>query len=183
MQYSLTDLLLFFIIYGFGGFLLECSFRTIINKDLTISGGFLTNYFCPLYGLCAIVIVQIFTICEISLESRFTALLAATISSMAAVTFLEYIVGFILDKVFNHKLWDYSKNPLNFHSYICLEFSLMWGIVAIVLSSFVHPIIEIAFMPIPEAIKYFSVCFIVSILIVNSSYNMRKYYHLNEIRL
>lgn len=183
MQYNLNDILLFFLIYGFIGFVLESSFRTIITKNLTISGGFLTNYFCPLYGLCAIVIIQLFTLCEISIENRFTVLLTATIGSIIAVTFFEYIVGFTLDRVFNHKLWDYSQNQFNLHSYICLEFSLMWGIVAIILSSFIHPIIEIAVMTIPEVIKYFTVSIISSILFVNSSYNMRKYYHIHDVRL
>ena len=183
MQYSLTNLLMFFIIYGFGGFLLESSFGSIINKRLTIRGGFLTNYFCPLYGLCAIVIIQIFTICEISLSYRFTALLTATISSIVAVTFLEYATGLALDRFFHHKMWDYSQNLFNLHSYICLEFSLMWGIVAIILSSFIHPVIEVAVMAIPESIKYFSISIIFAILVLNSSFNMRKYYHFHNIRL
>lgn len=183
MQYNLTDIILFFLIYGFMGFILESSFRTIITKNLTISGGFLTNYFCPLYGLCAILIIQIFTICEISIENRFAILITATTGSIITVTFFEYIVGFTLDRVFNHKLWDYSQNPLNLHSYICLEFSLLWGIVSIILSSFIHPLIEITVMTIPDVIKYFTACIISAVLFVNSSYNMRKYYHIHDVRL
>jgi len=182
MQYSLIDLLLFFLIYGFGGFLLESSFGTAIKKRLTIRGGFLTNYFCPLYGLCGVVIIQIFTICEITFANRFTALLTATISSILSVTFLEYVTGLTLDRFFHHKMWDYSQNLFNLHSYICLEFSLIWGIVAIILSSFLHPIIEVTVMSIPETIEYFSVSFAFAILIVNSSYNMRKYYNFHNIR-
>lgn len=183
MRYGLVDLLLFFLIYGFLGFLLESIFRTIVNKSLTISRGVLTAYFCPLYGLCAIVIIQTFTLCEISIASRFASLLTATICSIAIVTIFEYIVGFTLDRVFNHKLWDYSQNPLNFHSYICLEFSLMWGILAIILSSFIHPIIEITVMILPNAIKYFSAFFISTALIIDSSYNMRKYYNIHDAKL
>lgn len=183
MQYSLIYLIMFFLIYGFGGFVLESIFGTIINKRKTRREGFLTNYFCPLYGLCGIVIIQLFTISEISLSNRFIALLSATISSIVAVTFFEYIVGFTLDKIFHHKMWDYSNNYFNLHSYICLEFSLMWGVVAIILSSFIHPIIEIIVLSIPETIAYFIVSLSVSIIIINSSYNLRKFFHFRNIRL
>lgn len=183
MQYSLTYLLIFFLIYGFGGFVLESSFGSIINKKSTRREGFITNYFCPLYGLCGIVIIQIFTICEIAFTNKFTALLIATIGSILAVTFLEYITGFTLDKFFHHKMWDYSKNLFNLHSYICLEFSLIWGIVAIILSNFLHPIIEMIVMAIPETIVYFSVYLSYAILVINSSYNVRKNYHLHNIKL
>jgi uncharacterized membrane protein len=174
---------MFFLIYGFGGFVLENIFGTIINKKKTRREGFLTNYFCPLYGLCGIVIIQLFTICDISFSNRFIALLAATISSITAVTFFEYVVGFTLDKIFHHKMWDYTENYFNLHSYICLEFSLIWGIIAITLSSFIHPIIEILVLAIPETINYFIVAFTLSLILINSSYNMRKNYHFHNFRL
>jgi uncharacterized membrane protein len=183
MQYSITDLLMFFIIYGFLGFVLESSFRSLVTKSLTIGEGFLTNYFCPLYGFCAIIIVQIYTACDIAIEGRFTILFTATIGSIIAVTVIEYIVGLILDKVFNHKLWDYSQNPLNLKSYICLEFSLMWGIAAIILSSFIHPVIEVVFMALPEVIKQYFILFISAILIINASHNTIKHHYFRNIRI
>lgn len=183
MQYSSHDLLIFFLIYGFAGFILESSFRSITNKNLTIRGGFLTNYFCPLYGFCGIIIIQIFTVCDISFANRFTALFTATLSSIIAVTFLEYVTGFTFDRFLHLKMWDYSQNQFNLHSYVCLEFSLIWGIVAILLSSFIHPIIEVAVMAMPKAIKILSISLIFVILVINSSFNIRRYNHLNDIRL
>lgn len=183
MQYEFTELLLFFLIYGFLGFVLESLYKTYVNKNLTLSSGFLTEYFCPLYGICAIVITQIFTLCEISIGNRFISLFSATLVSIISVTFFEYITGFFLDRVFNHKMWDYSQNQYNLHSYICLEFSLMWGIVAIVLSGFLHPLIEIAVLSMMPEIKYFTVCIISGALFVNSSFNLKKYYHIHDVKL
>jgi uncharacterized membrane protein len=93
------------------------------------------------------------------------------------------VVGFTLDKIFHHKMWDYTENYFNLHSYICLEFSLIWGIIAITLSSFIHPIIEILVLAIPETINYFIVAFTLSLILINSSYNMRKNYHFHNFRL
>lgn len=183
MQYDLINLLMFFLIYGYGGFILETVFRSIVEREVIISRGFLTNMFCPLYGVSAIVIVQIFTLSEITINSRLASLIISTIGSIIAVTFLEYATGSILDKVFHQKLWDYSDLPFNLHSYICLDFSLMWGIVAIILASVIHPLTEIAVYAIPETIKITFLFFSFSILFINASFNMRKIYHMDSIKL
>lgn len=183
MQYDLINMLVFFLIYGFFGFLLETVFRSIVEREVIISRGFLTNLFCPLYGISGIVIVLIFTLSEITFSSRLAALIIATIGSISAVTFLEYVTGRILDRVFHHKMWDYSHLPCNLHSYVCLDFSLMWGIVAIILASVIHPLMEIAVYALPETTKLIFLYFSFSILITNASYNMRRIYHLNLIKL
>lgn len=183
MQYDLINMLMFFLIYGFLGFLLETVFRSIVDRKKIISRGFLTNLFCPLYGISGIVVVQIFTWSEITMDSRLTALIIATIGSILAVTILEYTTGRVLDRVFHFKLWDYSQYPFNLHSYICLDFSLMWGIVSIILASVIHPLMEITVYAIPDTSKLIFLYFAFSILITNASYNARRMYHLNLIKL
>ena len=42
-------------------------------------------------------------------------------------TAVELVAGWLLDVCFHARWWDYSNKPLNFHGYICLEFSLIWG--------------------------------------------------------
>lgn len=183
MQYDYINIEMFFLIYGFLGFLLETIFKSIVGKRVVISKGFLTNLFCPLYGICGIVIVLIFTLCEITFNSRLSSLIIATLGSMTAVTALEYMTGKTLDRVFHHKMWDYSHLPFNLHSYVCLDFSLLWGITSIITASIIHPLIEIAIFAIPEAYKLIFLYFAFSSLIINASYNLRRIYHLNLIRL
>ncbi len=182
MQYDLINVTVFFFIYGFFGFLLETIFRSIVSKEIYISRGFLTNYFCPLYGLCGVIIVMIFTLSEITMN-RLSGLIFATISSIVAVTVLEYATGRILDRVFHCKLWDYGDLPFNLHSYVCLDFSLAWGIVALILANIIHPLMEIAVYTIPDATKLIIAYLVFSVLFVNASYNMRRMYHLNLIKL
>lgn len=183
MQYDLINMLMFFLLYGFGGFLLETVFRSLVERKTYVSRGFLTNLFCPLYGICGIVIVQIFTLSEITINSRLVSLILATLGSMVAVTLLEYITGRVLDRKFNIKLWDYSHLPLNLHSYICLDFSLMWGIVAIILANIIHPLTEMFVYAIPETTKLILIYLASSTLIVNASYNMRRINHSHLIKL
>lgn len=183
MQYDMFNFLLFFIIYGFLGFLGETIFRSIVEKKLFISRGFLTNGFCPLYGICGILIVEIFNMSELIISSSLCALIWATIVSIALVTLLEYITGRVLDRVFHYKLWDYSKYPLNLHSYICLEFSLLWGILAIILANFIHPVMEVLVYAITYEIRTFISVLVLSVLFVNASYNLRQRYNLDIIKL
>jgi len=183
MQYDYINVAMFFLIYGFSGFLMETVFRSIVEKKTIISRGFLTNLFCPLYGICGIVIILIFTLCEITFNSRLASLIIATLGSITAVTALEYVTGRVLDRVFHRKMWDYSHLPFNLHSYVCLDFSLLWGIISIITACMVHPLIEITVFAIPETYKLIFLYFIFSVLIINASYNMRKMYHLDLIRL
>lgn len=183
MNYSLVDSFVFFFIYGFLGFLLETIFRSLVEKKKVVSRGFLTNMFCPLYGLCGILIIEVFTLSEVLIYSRFLELIVGTVLSIILVSFMEYSTGRLLDKVFHHKMWDYSHLPFNLHSYICLDFSLMWGILAIILSSIINPVIEIFVFNIPQAYKMAFIYIVSSILYVNATYNIRKFYNLEVIRL
>ena len=50
----------------------------------------------------------------------------------AIITLSELIVGTI-DRLYLHlNMWDYSNLPFNYNGVICLEFSLLWIIMAVV---------------------------------------------------
>lgn len=183
MHYDAINFLLFFLIYGFLGFLLETVFRSLADGKLYISRGFLTRGFCPLYGICAILILEIYTLCELTYKGTLTILIIATGASMSLVTLLEYISGRMLDRVFHFKLWDYSSNPLNLHSYICLEFSLVWGILALLLTYFVNPVMEVLIYAIPYNIRTIIAISLLSAVFVDASYEARQRYKLNVINL
>lgn len=176
MQYDAMNFILFFLIYGFMGFLLETIFRSISDKKIYISRGFLTTGFCPLYGICAVLIIEIFILCELSISSFLGAIVGATVGSIAVVTLLEYITGRMLDKVFHFKLWDYSAYPFNLHSYICLEFSLLWGILSLLLAYFVHPVMEVLVYAVPYNIRSIFTIVFLSMLFVNASFQLRNRY-------
>ena len=46
-------------------------------------------------------------------------------------TAVELVAGWLLDVCFHARWWDYSDKPFNFHGYICLEFSLIWGLAIV----------------------------------------------------
>ncbi len=113
-----------------------------INERKFINRGFLTGFFCPIYGFGAILIVKSTKWITIVFENYSTSLLISILFSTLLVTALEYITGFALEKVFNCKWWDYSNNAMNLKGYICLKYSLLWGILAFFLVQVAHPVLS-----------------------------------------
>ena len=62
---------------------------------------------------------------------------------------LESITGYILEKVFHNKWWDYSDKPFNIKGYVCLKFSIYWGLACTFIMDIIHPIIYAAIRFIP----------------------------------
>lgn len=81
-------------------------------------------------------------------------LLLLYISSVVLVTALEWFTGFILDKLFHNKWWDYSSMPLNLNGYVCLLFSLIWGVACVLIVKILHPLIHKALDFLPEFVGW-----------------------------
>jgi len=136
-----SDLTLFFSIYSFLGWVIE-SIYVSINERKLINRGFLTGCFCPIYGFGAILILGTVKWIGDNFENIYMALIVNLTVSIILVTALEYVTGFLLEKIFNCKWWDYSYEPFNLHGYICLKYSFFWGLLAFLLIQVIHPIIQ-----------------------------------------
>lgn len=147
-------LLLLFTVYSFLGWVLETTFASI-NAGKFINRGFLTGSFCPIYGLGAILIIKASSEIDIYIEYYYAQVLISVLFSTILVTALEYITGFILERLFNCKWWDYSDNYGNIKGYVCLKYSLLWGVFAFLLVQMVHPLILKIVLNIPFRIKIY----------------------------
>ena len=45
----------------------------------------------------------------------------------------------MLERFFHNKWWDYSSRRFNLKGYICLEFSILWGVAVLFAVEVVHP--------------------------------------------
>jgi uncharacterized membrane protein len=50
---------------------------------------------------------------------------------MVICTLVEYVAGVVMKKVFGAVFWDYSDKPLNLHGWVCLQYSVGWGLLAL----------------------------------------------------
>lgn len=122
-----------FLIYAFLGWCAEVAFAAVHNGKF-INRGFLNGPVCPIYGVGMLVVVTLLW----GLRSN---LILLFLGSAGLTTALEYATGWILEKFFHDKWWDYSDKPFNVKGYICLEFTILWGLAAAFIVGAVHPFV------------------------------------------
>lgn len=131
MVQTIFELLWYFFIYSFIGWCAEIAYAAIKHRKF-MNRGFLNGPLCPVYGVGMVLILLFFG----SLKGKFV-FLALGCSVMAAV--VEFFTGALMEKVFRCKWWDYSGYKHNIGGYICPQFSLLWGIGAALIITFLHP--------------------------------------------
>ena len=134
--------ILYFFVYGFLGWCTEVIFAAF-KQHRFVNRGFLNGPICPIYGVGVTLVIA-------CLEAFQSNLLLLYISSVILVTVLEGVTGWAMDKLFHTKWWDYSKLPFNIGGYVCLLFSLIWGVACVFIVYFVHPLIHQVLSLIPH---------------------------------
>lgn len=134
------DLFILFVIYSFLGWVLETAYASF-NEKKFVNRGFLTGCFCPIYGFGAVLTVETFKGINNYIQDDGLFTFVGICTAVVFVTVLEYITGFLLEKIFHCKWWDYSDNYANIKGYICLSYSLLWGVLVYVLIEAVNPVI------------------------------------------
>lgn len=164
--FSLYDLLYFFTIYSFGGWLCEIAYA-YKNQKKFVNRGFLNGPFCPIYGFGCLILIVFLNYVKHNLLLLF-------IGSVFLTSLLEYITAIILEYAFKSTWWDYSDDPFNIKGRICLVFSLIWGALGLIVVKFIHPVVDSIVSSIPLYIGsvffYVILCyFIVDLTITVSS--------------
>ena len=141
MPQNFYELVWIFIIYAFIGWCTEVSYAAL-DTGKFVNRGFLNGPYCPIYGCGVVIVVAILTPLKENLLILFAGPFLLT-------SVLEYITGYILEKVFHNKWWDYSDKPFNIKGYVCLKFSIYWGLACTFIMDIIHPIIYAAIRFIP----------------------------------
>ncbi|MFP4286460.1 MAG: putative ABC transporter permease [Candidatus Izemoplasmataceae bacterium] len=181
-------LFMYVLVYAFFGWLLEVSYyffktRTFVNR------GFLIGPYVPIYGISALLIHSMLNpyindYSQLNLEN----ILLIFGSIILVSTMLELIGGMVLHALFGIRWWDYSEEKFNFKGYICLKFSIYWGLLGTLFYSVIHLGFIVPFInSLNESILRTIVLFVVPLLLVDyfitilSLVNFKAL--LNELRL
>lgn len=130
-DYTIPQWILFFFLYAFFGWIWEVCLE-LVKKRRFVNRGFLMGPILPIYGFGAVSIL-LFTV-PVRENMALTFL-----SGMIGATVLEYLTGWLLERLFRLRYWDYSNLPLNLNGYICLLASLCWGAFSVLLVRVVQP--------------------------------------------
>ncbi|MBR0398145.1 MAG: hypothetical protein IJI10_07720 [Eubacterium sp.] len=182
---TLYQIASYFLIYSFLGWCTEVVYQAL-KRGKIINRGFLNGPVCPVYGFGVIavfaftkkVLPSLTSLSESRMtgENRLLDLLVLFLLGVALATAVELIAGWLLDVCFHARWWDYSNVPLNFHGYICLRFSIIWGLAIVFVVRIIQPVMESEkSLHIPEQIGWPLLCvlyliyladFIVTVMIV-----------------
>lgn len=124
----------YFVLYSFLGWMCETIYCSIDDKKF-VNRGFLNGPFCPIYGTGALLVIDIFMKYK-------DDLLVLFILSVVITSIVEYITSYLLEKIFNLQLWDYSTYSFNLNGRVCLKNSLLFGVLSILAVEVIHPAVE-----------------------------------------
>jgi len=123
----------YFFVYSFIGWCVEVAFAAIKNGRF-VNRGFLNGPVCPIYGSGLVVVLWVLTPFQQNLPLLY-------IGAVVLTTALEWATGFLMEKLFHQRWWDYSRMPLNIGGYVCILFSLIWGVACVLIVDVLHPVL------------------------------------------
>ena len=142
----------YFLVYSFLGWCTEVAYQAV-KKGEVINRGFLNGPVCPIYGFG---VLAVFRMLEAAGEGSLPEQNAFKVFCFGVVlaTAIELFGGWLLDRLFHARWWDYSDRPFNLHGYICLEFSIIWGLGILLVVRGVNPAVTHALGLVPVRVGW-----------------------------
>ena len=133
-----------FFIYAFLGWCTEVSYAALVTGKF-VNRGFLNGPVCPVYGFGVVIVLAGLTPLEENLLLLF-------LGSVVLTSSLEWLTGFVLEKLFHQRWWDYSDQPFNLSGYVCLRFSIAWGFACLFVVKLLHPTVLLLIRLVPKTL-------------------------------
>lgn len=133
-MYNISFYFILFLIYSIIGWTLEVITSYVRHKKF-INRGFMLGPYCPIYGYSSIIMIFYLNNYKDNILTVF--LLAIVICSI-----VEYIISYIMEKMFSARWWDYSNRKFNVNGRICLTNAFFFGLLGLLLVYIVNPLFE-----------------------------------------
>lgn len=132
--YTVSQWILFFYIYCFCGWVWESAYVSVCERK-PVNRGFLKGPFLPIYGQRR----DLYSDCDDSGARQYSC---NVYCRYGLATVLEYITGYVMERLFKVRYWDYTGKFLNVHGYICLMSTLCWGVMTVLVVDVIHVQVE-----------------------------------------
>lgn len=136
----ISKLFICVIAFSFLGWCLEVLYGLYKLKKF-VNRGFLIGPLCPIYGVSCIAMYIIFS----PIKNPFVLFIVSALFC----SLIEYLVSYILEKIFNVRWWDYDYMKFNINGRICLEMMIPFGLLGLVSTLYLVPFMLdlISFIP------------------------------------
>jgi uncharacterized membrane protein len=139
-----------------------------------VNRGFLYGPLCPIYGVTAVCLIIFLT----PLSSNWVYVL---IGGFILASIIEYLTGYIMSSIFHTNWWDYSDEKFNIKGYICLKFSIIWGVIALFFMFIIHPNISKLIYFIPKQIEEGLYTALLIVLVIDITSTVRSLIQFNAL--
>lgn len=155
-----------FFLYSFMGWIMEC---IVIRREKGKweNRGFAHLPFCIIYGFGAMFGFAVLR----PLSGNYVLLYI--VGAVLATTF-EYLTALLMLRLFGTFWWDYKHKPFNYKGILCLESTLGWGLIAVLLFAFMHHFVFGLVMRIPARISMGLAVLLVSAYTIDFAISMRQ---------
>lgn len=122
-----------FFLYSLAGWILEVVVAAAHRRQF-VNRGVLSGPLCCIYGFAALAV----TIGLQELKDRWVFLF---LGAAIVCSFVEWVTGRLLEKLYHRKWWDYSGRKGSIDGYVCLSSAALWGAAGVVGLKFVNPLL------------------------------------------
>lgn len=144
MTYTIWDLLAFFLIYSFLGWVIEVGVMAIKERKFC-NRGFLNLPVCLTYGISLEILILIFP----TWRENF---LIQAVAVMAVTSAVEVLAGFMAKRIWKNALWHYESHTIFSGEKTGLFYSLIHTIVTMITIYLIQPVIYMAVSLVPETL-------------------------------
>ena len=124
MNLNFYTLSVIYLVYSFLGWVGETVVATIKGRQFT-NRGMASGPFCFVYGTAGVLLA-------VGLADLRTNWLALFAGSFLIATVVEWVTAKFLERVHHRRWWDYSGKMFNLDGYVCLQYSVLWGVLGAV---------------------------------------------------
>jgi uncharacterized membrane protein len=121
---SVYEILWLLLLYSVIGVLVEGVFCLVLTRRLELRLGLLYLPLRPTYGVGGLA-------CSLLLAQYTSAPVLVFLFGFLICTVVEYVASLVTEKAFGTVSWDYSDKVLHLQGRVCLQYSLAWGLLAL----------------------------------------------------
>ena len=161
------SMIIYFCLFSIVGHWMEAGFCLFIKWGIVPgiydpNSGIWHDYLnpFPVYGAgmvaCAVLLFPIKNLLEEKLGGIVKPLVASFIVNALVCAVIELVLGLtsnMPDANGVYPLWDYSTMPFNFMGQICLQNTLLFGVVATLMTWVVYPALQREYLKLPEPMR------------------------------
>lgn len=172
MNSTFYELAILFFAYSFLAWLAETSVATVKGKNFR-NRGFASGPFCFIYGFTGVLLT-------VFLQELKNDVFFLFLGSAAVATAAEWFTGKALERMQQKKWWDYSGKKWNFDGYICLQYSLLWGLLGLLAVKYGNGLLAGVYHILPPVAGQALVWFLIAVGLLDFAGSFLSVYHMEE---